>query len=169
MEELTPVPFVKSMHNRSSFSCGEESLDRWLREQAGQSQKNDGARTYVVCENGSVIAYYSVCAFSVSCEEAPPPARLGAYPVPAVLLARLAVDELHQGTGIGATLLIDALLVAAKVSDAIGARMMVVHALHDPAASYYRSHGFKPFAKDPLTLYLPMQDIRRTLAVAKLL
>ena len=118
----------------------------------GQSQKKDGARTYVICENGSVIGYYSVCAFSVSCEEAPPPARLGAYPVPAVLLARLAVDEMHQGTGIGATLLIDALLVAAKVSDAIGARMMVVHAQHDPAASYYRSHGFKPFAKDPLTL-----------------
>jgi GNAT superfamily N-acetyltransferase len=164
-----PVPFDKSAHDRSSFSCGEESLDRWLREQSGQSQRKDATRTYVLCDGSQVIGYYSVSAFSVACEEAPPAARIGAYPVPAVLLARLAVDQRQQGKGVGAMLLLDALLVAAKVADVIGARMMVVHALHERAAEYYRSKGFKPFEKDPLTLYLPMQHIRRTLEVAGVL
>lgn len=161
-----PVPFDKSRHDRSEFGCGEVSLDLWLREQAGQAQKKDATRTYVVCDGRRVIGYYSICAVSVSSEPAPPPMRVGAHPVPAVLLARLAVDEREQGTGLGAVLLLDALLVAAAVAEAIGARMMVVHALHDRAAAYYAAHGFQPFEVDPHTLYLPMHDIRKTLQVA---
>ncbi len=137
--------------------------------QAGQSQRKDASRTYVVCDGDQVLGYYSLCAFSVSRAESPSPARIGASPVPAVLLARLAVDQRSQRGGIGGTLLLHALGVAAKVADAIGARMMVVHALHEQAAEYYQNKGFKPFETNPLMLYLPMQDIRRTLELAGLL
>lgn len=170
--QLAAVPFDKSVHDRSQFECGEPTLDAWLREQAGQSQRRDAARTYVVCDPSDasrIIGYYSVCMFSVGCEEAPPPVRVGAYPVPAVLLARLAVDRRYQARGVGSTLLLDALLVSAKVSKAIAARMMVVHALHEDAADYYCKQGFRRYERQPLTLYLPMQDIRETLRVARLL
>lgn len=162
-----PVKLDRSIHERSSFTCGEESLDRWLKEHSSQAEKRDSARTYVVSDDHQrVLGYYSICAFSVESAEAPPTVRAGAYPIPSVLLARLAVDEREQGTGLGSVLLLHALLVAARVADAIGARMMVVHALHEKAAAFYAANGFKPFEADPLTLYLPMQDIRKTLTLA---
>jgi GNAT superfamily N-acetyltransferase len=165
--DQAPAPFDKSKHERSEFSCGEESLDRWLKEQAGQAQKKDATRTYVVAdEHDRIIGYYSLCAFSVKTEGAPPAMKVGRYPIPAVLLARLAVQEREQGSGLGASLLLDAFSVAASVADAIGARMLVVHALHEKAARYYEANGFKAFEQDPLTLYLPMQDIRESLRVA---
>ncbi len=170
MTQLVPVPFDKAVHERSYFDSGEPSLNRWLQDQASQSQRKDAARTYVACDDQlRIIGYYSLCMFSVGSRDAPPPVRIGVYPIPAVLLARLAVDRRHQQRGLGSGLLLNALLLAARASEAIAARMMVVHAIDKDAAGYYRSHGFKPFDAHPLTLYLPMQDIRKTLKVAGLL
>lgn len=155
----------RRLHDRSSFDSGEPSLDRWLRENAGQAMKQDSARTYVICDEANrVMGYYSLCAFQVESAVAPKRIRVGSYPVPAVLLARLAVDRSQQGLGLGGYLLLDALGTAAAVAAAVGARVMVVHALHDPAAQFYRKYGFQAFETDPLSLYLPMQDIRATLA-----
>jgi GNAT superfamily N-acetyltransferase len=158
---------LDARHDRTAFDSGEPALDTWLRHHAGQSGRRDAARTYVAAEDARVVGYYSVCAFSVECADAPPALRAGRHPVPAVLVARLAVDRAHQGRGLGSLLLLDALFVAAAVSERIGARVAAVHALHDRAAAFYAAHGFRPFESDPLTLYLPLRDIRRTLDVEK--
>jgi predicted N-acetyltransferase YhbS len=165
----TIVPFDPSSHDRSAFDSGEPALDAWLRERAGQAQRKDTARTYVASDGGDVVGYYSLCAFALEPASAPAPIAQGRLPVPAVLLARLAVDVRWQGRGVGSALLLDALVVSAQVADVVGAHVMAVHALHDRAARFYVRHGFTPFDADPLTLYLPMKDIRRSLQEAMVL
>lgn len=49
--------------NRAEFDCGEELLNLWLREHAGQSERRDTARTFVAVVNGDVIVgYFSLVA-----------------------------------------------------------------------------------------------------------
>jgi len=163
---LVIEPLDSKIHDRTQFDSGEESLNSWLREFAGQAMKKDGARTYVVCDEGRVVGYYSLCTFSVVRAVAPKQLQFGPHEIPALLLARLAVDAARQGTGLGSLLLLDALRVSALVADAVGARVLVVHALHEKAAAFYSAQGFIPFETDPLRLYLPMKDIRATLTAA---
>jgi GNAT superfamily N-acetyltransferase len=85
---------------------------------------------------------------------------LGNYPVPVILVARLAVDQSEQGKGIGASLLKDALLRAAKAADIVGCRAVLVHAKDTSAQAFYRRFGFEMSPVDELHLYLLMKDIK---------
>ena len=157
-----------TVHDRSSFDCGEPSLDEWLKRFAGQSAKTDGARTYVTAEDAVIVGYYSLSSSQVESAVVPKRLRSGGYPVPAVLLGRLAVDRARQGRGLGDALLLDALRVSAEAADQIGVRLMVVHALNPEAAGFYQYNGFERVDGDDRTLILPMQDIRATLEAAGL-
>src|SRR6478609_11839332 len=154
--------------DRSEFRSGEWSLDEWLQRFAGQVARQDGARTYVVTDGSRVIGYYSLCSFQVERAMSPQRTHLGRHPIPAILLARLAVDTSAQGSGLGSSLLLDALRISALVADRIGARILVVHALHETAAGFYLRHGFTRLESDPLSLRLLMNDVRATLTHAKL-
>ena len=85
------------------------------------------------------------------------------HPVPAVLLARLAVDASVQSRGLGSFLLRDALLRAASAAERIGIRVVLVHALDARARAFYERWGFEPSPSDPLTLQLLISDIQKTL------
>lgn len=86
------------------------------------------------------------------------------YRVPAVLIARLAVDADYQGRGIGKLLLADALERIARASRSLGFEVVVVHALHEEAARFYLARGFRRFRDQPLSLYLTTRDLRATVA-----
>jgi predicted N-acetyltransferase YhbS len=81
-------------------------------------------------------------------------------PVPAILLARLAVDERHQRAGLGRSLLQDVLLRSAVAAEAIGARVLLVHAKHDAAKAWYLQFGFEASPTDPLHLLMLLKDVR---------
>ena len=81
------------------------------------------------------------------------------YPVPVVLLARLAVDVTVTGRGLGAWLLRDAMLRALAAADTIGVRAMLVHAIDDDARKFYLRHGFEPSPSDRLHLMILLKDI----------
>lgn len=83
--------------------------------------------------------------------------------VPALLVARLAIDGEYQGRGIGRSLLMDALLRCAGVASEIGVRAVLVHALHEDATRFYTRFGFEPSPTDPLHLILLMKDLRKLL------
>ena len=162
------VPLDVARHDRVSFASGEPVLDEWLKKLAVQATRRDGARTYVVCDGARVVGYYSLCAFQLERETAPERAQFGALPIPAILLARLAVDRDWQGSGLGRRLVVHAASTSVAVADQVGARVLVVHALHQVAAAFYRRLGFTPFESQPLSLYMTMKDIRETLAAAGL-
>ncbi|MDE3137991.1 MAG: GNAT family N-acetyltransferase [Acidobacteriota bacterium] len=152
-------------HDLSAFDCGKPSLNDWLRRFALANQQNDSARTYVLQRAGKVVGYYSLSAGSVRREESP--ARiargLARHPIGVILLARLAVDRNERGRGLGKTLLVDALARAMAAADAVGARAILVHAIDDEAAAFYRKFGFESSPLDPRQLMLLMKDLRATL------
>lgn len=154
-------------HDVSGFDCGNEALNRFLHRHALQNQRNQGARTYVALRGETLaIGYYSLAAASAEYEAVP--ARiakgLAQHPIPLTLLARMAVDQEVQGTGIGAGLLKDALKRFLQAQSIIAARAMVVNAKDDQAVEFYQHFGFVPSPLDPYHLYLMTKDIHESLA-----
>lgn len=169
MSDVRPVePLDSKRHNADGFECGHPSLDHWLRAYAGQSQRRDVARTFVVADEQSrVVGYYTLVAAEVEHRAASPSVRAGVsshFPIPACLIARLAVDSSWQGRGLGRDLLRDAMRRALAASDQIGMRGVMVDAIDDRAADFYRRHGFESAADDGLTLMVPIAVVRSQLA-----
>jgi GNAT superfamily N-acetyltransferase len=80
--------------------------------------------------------------------------------VPAILLARLAVDREHQRAGLGRSLLQDVMLRCLDAAEAIGARVLLVHAKHEEAKAWYMQYGFEESPTDPLHLLMLLKDVR---------
>ncbi|WP_373695541.1 GNAT family N-acetyltransferase [Microbacterium maritypicum] len=135
-----------SSHDRAAFDCGVDDLNDWLRKQANQSTKRGSTLTRVLVKEGEgrVYGYYAQTAYSLVGEEL---ARAFAaplkYPVPCVLLARLACCKSVQGEGMGGALLAHALRSCVRVSEEIGIQFVVVHAIDESAAQFYERYGFE--------------------------
>lgn len=159
-----PEPLGKH-HRLDRFSCGEPALDEWLERHARGAHSSGSARVYVTTlEDGqTVVGYYALAAAHVLPEEATERALRGqprSRPVPAILLGRLAVDRAHQRAGVGRSLLQDALLRCLEAAEAIGARVLLVHAKHEDAKAWYMQYGFEESPSDPLHLLLLLKDVR---------
>jgi ribosomal protein S18 acetylase RimI-like enzyme len=149
---------LEAVHDRASFSCGSEPLDRYLQQQVTQDIRRRVTACFVALTSEQVVAgYYTLAATSVPLSDLPSVAtkKLPRYPlVPAVRMGRLAVDQNFKGLGLGGALLADA-LNRAFVSD-IAAYAMLVDAKDDRAAAFYKHHGFIPLPDSPLSLFLPL-------------
>jgi len=151
-------------HHASEFCCGHEALDRWLTRYAGQSERRDAARTFVATAHGQTVSgYYTVIAGELEHPQATAATRRGLsrhFPIPVAVLARLAVDQRHQGHGLGAMLLADALARVRRASNEIAMRAVVVHAIDDRATAFYARYGFRALAATPRTLMVTLAEIR---------
>jgi GNAT superfamily N-acetyltransferase len=114
--------------------------------------------------NGRIAAFYPLNAHRIELDVA---AGVGAaafssrkYPIPSVLISRLAVDCGYQGQGIGALTLADALGVCATVSEEIGVEVVVVDAIDPGAAAFYQLHGFARLTADGRRLYVTTKHVR---------
>ncbi|HEX7300168.1 MAG TPA: GNAT family N-acetyltransferase [Solirubrobacteraceae bacterium] len=161
---------LKREHDVEGFACGEQALNDWLLKHALDSHASGGARVYVaLADDGRVAGYYAVTAAQVEPSEAVPRAMKGQpghRPVPAILLARLAVDLAFQGQGLGVGLLNDALLRSLTVAEEIGIRVVLVHAQNDRAKTFYEQYGFEESPTDRKHLMVLVKDVRRTLDAA---
>jgi len=152
-------------HQLGGFDCGNAELDRWLVDHALASQKADLARTYLALDGGAVVGYVSLTTGSIRHEAAPKRFVRGMprHPIPTILIARLAVDHRYQGRRLGSRLLAEALRVAVIVSDTAAARLLVVDAIDEQAAGFYRRWGFIDIPENPYRLFRKISEIRRWL------
>ena len=155
-------------HDTAAFRGGSGPLDEWLRKYAFTNQKAGMATTYVSTPTGSnsVIGFYALATGGVAHGDAPPRVLKGIpnHPVPVIVLARLAVDEQHQGQGLGRGLLRNALIRVAHAADEVGVRALLVHAKDEDARDFYVGAAeFEPSPLDPLQLILLLKDLRKTI------
>ena len=163
------VPFESGAHDRSVFSCGADELDTYIRHQASQDAKRNLTRVFAAVADGEVVGFYTLSAASLACGELPSAQarKLPRYPVPVVLIGRLAVDRRWQGRELGAHLLIDALVRTALASESVGVHGIIVDARDDDAARFYRKYGFISLNAGR-RLILPLATVRKMMAGAPL-
>jgi len=161
MGELRIEPLQRN-HAVEGFDCGEDSLNRFLWRFALANQRANASRTYVALEHAVVIGFHTLVVGEVAPADAPEllSKGLARHPVPLLVLARLAVGVNHQGRGIGAGLLKDAILRTLAAADIAGIRAMAVHAKNDTARLFYEHFGFEASPTDPLHLYVLIKDLR---------
>jgi len=159
------VEGLRDHHDRTNFSCGNASLDRYLKEQAGQDLRRACASPFVLVSasgSPSILGYYTLSSYGVDVGDLPADIakKLPRYPlIPATLLGRLAVDQRHHGRGIGEFLLLDALHRALRHSAEVAAAAVIVDAIDSAAEQFYQHFGFIPFPSVSNRLFLPMKTI----------
>jgi GNAT superfamily N-acetyltransferase len=158
-----PEPLA-AHHALDSFDSGVASLDDWLKRRAAGNQASGAARTYVVCDAGQAVGYYTLAADAVAAVAATGRVRRNMPdPVPVVVLGRVAIARSHQGQGLGRALFQDAARRVMHAADAIGIRALLVHALSEEAKAFYLRLGLDPSPLDPMTLMVTLADLRAAL------
>lgn len=147
---------------RADFRCGEESLDRWLATQAGQSMASRDAVTYLLLDGGVIAGYYCLSAGQVRRSDAAAGiAKRAPDPIPAVRMGRFAIHRDYQGQRWGGELLREALLGAVAAISLMGGRVMLVDAISDGAKAFYLRYGFQPSPIHPMQLMYDLREVEQ--------
>ncbi len=154
-----PTPLT-AQHDVTSFDSGQPALDEWLRHRALQNESRF-SRTYVVCAESRVVAYFCISAGAIERAAAPGKVRRNAPDtIPVSIIGRLAVDREFSGKGLGASILSDALRRIAVASQSIGIGAVLVHAKNDAAKRFYLSCAeFIEYPQDSRALFLPIETV----------
>lgn len=160
MTLAAPEP-IQPHHDVASFSCGHPSLDEWLKRRSLTNQKAGASRTYVVTTDNRVVAYYALASGALACIVATGKLRRNMPdPIPMAILGRLAIDVQFQAQGLGRALFRDAALRVLSAADAIGIRGLMVHAISEDAAAFYRALGLAPSPSEPAKLMVTLDELR---------
>jgi predicted N-acetyltransferase YhbS len=150
-------------HRLEGFDCGKPALNDWLLRHARQAQGSGSAKTFVVADEDRVVGYFGLNVGQIDTMEAPERIckGMGQYPLPVVILARLAVSKHDQGRGIGFGLLQDAIRRTMLIAEQAGIRAMLTHPIDEEAAKFYTRFGFIASPLREQQLLLLLKDARK--------
>ena len=154
---------LQKIHVVSDFDCDKPSLNDWLKRYSLQAQQSGSAKTFVVCEETEVVAYFSLTLGQIDTFDAPDRVRqgMGQYPIPVIILARLAVDRQYKGLGLGTGVLKEAIKKALIIAEYAGVRALITHPLDEEAKTFYLRFGFVPSPTSQDLLVLLLKDARK--------
>jgi GNAT superfamily N-acetyltransferase len=145
---------LAEVHDRDTFSCGIEALDRYLQRQAGQDLRRVLASVFVAVDierPRRILGYFTLSAAVIAPVELPSELarRLPRQPVPAALIGRLAVDRSAARRGLGSLLLANALIRVMKAAENVAMWAVVVDPIDDAARRFYAAFGFRTLEGSP--------------------
>lgn len=160
------IELLTANHAVEDFDCGDEKKNEFLKRFALQNTKGGLGRTYVAVnpsDENRICGYYTISSSSVKFEN-PPSSHLPRYPLPAVLIGKLATDIVAQNQGLGTALLFDALKRAARVAEEIGIFLVEIRAVNEKAKAIYKKRGFLPMDDEPMKLFMNLKKVRKLLS-----
>jgi len=160
-EGMTAPTRLSPTHDISQFDCGNELLNDWLRNHASNNE-GQTARTYVVCNDNAVIGYYCISMGSVERKQLPSKLkRRQGLPnhIPVAIIGRLARDKSPEWRGLGRDLVRDALTRIVSVSETIGVRCVLVHAIDDGAAQFWKGLEFQEYPGGSKTFFIAIETV----------
>lgn len=165
MPRLNPPVPLNGDHRVEDFECGKPPLDEFLKRHAFDKQSAMLSRTYVVTVDAGpeVVGYYTLAHVSVTQDETPKKLGRGMpSSIPAILMARFAVDRRFQGHGLGRSLFTDAVRRTWAVMERGPApvRLFVVDAKDEEAARFYARFDMIPSPQSPMRLFLSYKTLR---------
>jgi GNAT superfamily N-acetyltransferase len=162
---------TRSSLKKTLFDCGNtpgrNELNKYLKQLAWKNDEIGIAKTFVVHsqeDNKQIVAYYSISMSLIEAVDLPDTQREGlpGYPVPAMLIGKLAVDKSLQRQGIGKLMLAHIFCSVIEIAEKVGVFAVKIEAKDDEAAEYYVNRGgFIRLKNTPLRLFLPVSTIRR--------
>lgn len=161
------IAILDKNHNRKTFSCGIDSLDKYFHERASQDSRKRIAVTYILeDEDTNKVGYYTLSAATIELIALPEEIRkkLPSYPcIPATLIGRLAIDNSYKKRGLGEIMLVDALKSCYHASLKVASFAVVVDAINNSAEKFYKKYGFLNLTSNSPRLFLPMTVIGKLL------
>lgn len=155
---------ISSEHILDDFDCGQLSLNNCLKNRALKNDVGDASRTYVVCCDNIVVAYYSLHLGCIQQSDAVRKIKRNMPDsIPAIVLGRLAIDVNYQEQGLAKALIKDMFIRAIQVSDLAGTKAVLVKALSNNVTAFYKSFGFVQSKTDPLLLMKAISEVRSSL------
>ena len=158
-----PRPLA-DQHQTSAFDCGIPALNEWIKKRALRNEGSGASRTYVICEEETVIGYYALAVGSVD------PLKVSASlrrnmpaPIPVMVLGRLAVDLNYHNIKLGSSLLRDAILRTLQASRIAGIRAIMVKAISGEAKLFYKKYGFRDSAIEERLLFITVSEAEKCL------
>jgi GNAT superfamily N-acetyltransferase len=151
---------IARRHDRKAFDCGQEDLNRFLRQYARQAHEHGASKTYVAVDSSdgkTILGYYTLNPAQVDFYRVPEVARLnlGRHNVGGFRLARLAVSKSIQGQRVGGALLVAAGRRCIRASQEVGGTALMIDAKDERVAQWYASYGAVRLNDAPLSLLLP--------------
>ncbi len=166
-------PLDTAQHNREDFSCGVEGVDRYFQAVARQAAEKHASQSYVLvppqprpvpCE---VIGYYTLVAHTYR-DPAMDATTAKALKIsgltgsiPMILLGQLGIGIAHQGRGVGAMLLREALRRSLHAALSIGGVAIITDPINAAADAFYQKHGFNSLIAGQSRLYIPTAVLAR--------
>jgi len=165
------IDLLTETHIVSFFDCGDEKRNKFLKEFALQNSKGGLGRTFVAIKpsegDSLVYGYYTISSSAVKFESLPPSRHLPRYPIPAILIGKLATDKTAQKQGLSTALLFNALKRAAIVAEEIGVFLVEIKAFNESAKEIYPKIGFVEMLDEPMKLYMGLKKVRSLLTELK--
>ncbi len=153
---------------RAAFSCGEKALDEYLKTRARKEMDHHIAMVYVLYDAAEerIAGYYTLSSLSVELPEGMRRGLAKYSEYPATLIGRLAVDNGHQGRGLGGRILLDALERALLGSRTVASYAVITDTKNEQVRAFYARYGFLPLstAGGGNRLFLPMRTVERLFA-----
>lgn len=164
---IAPARLTAS-HDIRQFDCGNAALNDWLKTKALDSE-GQSARTYVVCGSSSnvVVGYYCIATGSIERKALPSQLRRAQglpNQFPVAIIGRLARQVGDEWRGLGLDLLRDALERIVIASEIIGVRCVLVHAIDDEAAVFWRKSEFQEYPDGSRTFFMAIETVIDALA-----
>lgn len=157
---------LRDNHDLQAFDSGNDEISEWLirfaRHAIGQ-----GTRTHVLVDERTrrVVGYFAIAPHFVEREQMPRGiGRSAPKQIPAILLAKLALDRDVQGRGLGSELLVRALERIVEVAR-VGGKLVVVDAIDEAAARFYEHHDFDAIEGNPSRLVNKLSTVGAALGL----
>ena len=157
----------KACHDVKNFDCGKPAMNQFLSCFATKHAGLGLSSTWVLLEESDVeklpiAAYYTLASATVSRASIPTKQSLPTYPIPVVMLARLAIAKQHQGKGLGSKILISALRHAVQLTQqGLPAYGLVLDAIDEQALAFYQHFEFfEPMPDNPMRLFVGMGSLQ---------
>jgi len=158
-----------TQHGLKAFDCDKPDMNTFLARFAVKNMQLGLSRTWVLpvvnederTHKSKVAAYYTLASSTVTREEIPSDKSLPGYPVPVILLARLAVDKKYKGQRLGEKTLITALRKSVALTvTGLPALGVILDVLDDDALGFYQHFEmFEPLTDNPMRLFVSMRTL----------
>jgi GNAT superfamily N-acetyltransferase len=162
---VSALETITASHNVDNFDCGKPTLNYWLANRALRNQRENFTAVRIVHDDMKVVGFYGLAPTAVTPTLLPRSIRTGQPPdpLPCILLGQLAVDQRYRSQGIGTGLVRHALTRTVQAAGLIGGAALIVNAIDQDAAAYWRIWGFVETKDDPLVLCRSIARIRASL------